>query len=43
MLNQEQMKKIVGEFVLKFIEEDMYVGVGTGSTVGYFITKLAEK
>ncbi len=41
MLNQEQMKKLAGEYVVKYIKDDMIVGVGTGSTVKYFIDKLS--
>lgn len=42
MLNQEQMKKLAGEAAIQYINEGMVVGVGTGSTVKYFIDKLAE-
>ncbi len=37
----EQMKKRAAEAALAFVEDDMVVGVGTGSTVNYFIDALA--
>lgn len=41
MLDQNAMKKLAGEYALKYVEGGMIVGVGTGSTVKYFIEKLA--
>lgn len=41
MLDQNAMKKLAGEFAIKYVESGMTVGVGTGSTVKYFIEKLA--
>jgi ribose 5-phosphate isomerase A len=41
-MNQEQIKKMVGEYAIKYVLDDMIVGVGTGSTVKYFIAKLAD-
>ncbi len=43
MLDQIQMKKLAGEYAIKYIKNDMIVGVGTGSTVKYFIDSLASK
>ncbi len=43
MLNLEQMKQLAGESAIKYIEDGMIVGVGTGSTVKYFIEKLATR
>ena len=40
-MNQDAMKKIAAEAALKYIEYDAVVGVGTGSTVNYFIAALA--
>ena len=40
MLNQDELKKLCGEYAFKYVEEGMIVGVGTGSTVKYFIDKL---
>lgn len=41
-MNQDEMKKQVAEAALKFIPEDGIIGVGTGSTVQYFIEGLAK-
>jgi ribose 5-phosphate isomerase A len=41
MFNQDQMKQIAGEAAIKYIKQDMVIGVGTGSTVKYFIDKLS--
>ena len=43
MITQEQMKQLAGEYAIKYVAEDMVVGVGTGSTVKYFIQKLATQ
>ena len=42
MLTNEQMKQMAGETAIKYVTKGMVVGVGTGSTVKYFITKLAQ-
>jgi len=42
MLDQNAMKQKAGEYALKFIKPGMLVGVGTGSTVKYFIEALAS-
>jgi len=39
-IDKEAGKKAAAEAVLQFIENDMIVGVGTGSTVEHFITAL---
>ena len=39
MLNQDELKKLCGEYAFKYVEEGMIIGVGTGSTVKYFIDK----
>jgi ribose 5-phosphate isomerase A len=41
-MNQEEMKKCVAEAALKYIEPDAIIGVGSGSTVDYFIDVLAS-
>lgn len=41
--NQDQMKKRVAEAALEYIKPGMIVGVGTGSTVNFFIEALATK
>ncbi len=43
MIDKETLKQQAAEAALKFIERDMIVGVGTGSTVNYFIEALAKK
>lgn len=41
-MDQNALKKLVGEYAIKYInDDDMMVGVGTGSTVKYFIDALA--
>lgn len=42
-IDQNKLKQLAGEYAIKYIEDDMIVGVGTGSTVRYFIDKLATK
>lgn len=42
MMNQNDMKKAAAEKALEFIQPDTIVGVGTGSTVNYFIDALAQ-
>jgi ribose 5-phosphate isomerase A len=39
---QDEMKKMAAEAALNYIEKDDLVGVGTGSTVNYFIEALAK-
>jgi ribose 5-phosphate isomerase A len=41
-MNKEELKKKAAEAALAFIEDDMVVGVGTGSTVNYFIDALVS-
>ncbi|GGO64071.1 ribose-5-phosphate isomerase RpiA [Bowmanella pacifica] len=41
-MNQNELKKAAALAALDFIEDDSIVGVGTGSTVGYFIEGLAS-
>jgi ribose 5-phosphate isomerase A len=43
LITQEQMKQIAGAYAIKYVEDDMVVGVGTGSTVKYFIDSLKDK
>jgi ribose 5-phosphate isomerase A len=40
-MTQDEMKKAAAIHALEFIENDAIVGVGTGSTVNYFIDALA--
>ena len=41
-MSPEQKKQKAAEAALEFVEDDMIVGVGTGSTVNYFIDALAS-
>lgn len=41
-MTQDEQKRAVAEAALDFIENDMVVGVGTGSTANYFIDGLAR-
>lgn len=40
MLDKEAGKKIAAQAALEYVKDDMVVGVGTGSTVEYFIEAL---
>jgi ribose 5-phosphate isomerase A len=42
MLDQNELKKLCGEYAFKYVEEGMVIGVGTGSTVKYFIDELGR-
>ncbi len=42
-MSQNEQKRAVAEAALRYIEDDAWLGVGTGSTVEYFIEALAEK
>ena len=39
--NKQEQKRQVGKEVLKLIPDDEVIGIGTGSTVDYFIAELA--
>jgi ribose 5-phosphate isomerase A len=41
-VHDEQKKKRVAEYALKYIPDNGIIGIGTGSTVNYFIEFLAE-
>ena len=41
-MNQDEKKRRVAEAAIKYVEDDMVVGVGTGSTVNFFIEELAK-
>lgn len=41
-MNQDLKKERVAAAALDYIEDDQIVGIGTGSTVNFFIQKLAE-
>ncbi len=40
-MSKDNLKKAAAEAVLKFIEPDTIIGIGTGSTANYFIDALA--
>src|SRR5437763_15814813 len=41
-MDANAQKKAAAEAALKYVEDDAMVGVGTGSTVNYFIDALAS-
>jgi ribose 5-phosphate isomerase A len=41
-MSQDAQKKAAAEAALKYVEDDATIGVGTGSTVNYFIDALAS-
>jgi ribose 5-phosphate isomerase A len=41
-MSQDDRKKEVAKAAIDYIEDDMIVGVGTGSTVNFFIEELAK-
>jgi len=41
-MSQNESKRLAGEKAIDFVEDGMIVGVGTGSTVAYFIDALAR-
>lgn len=42
-MNQDQLKRQVAEAAMEYVEADMVIGVGTGSTVNHFIDCLADR
>jgi ribose 5-phosphate isomerase A len=42
MLNQSDKKQAVAKKAADYIEDDFYIGVGTGSTADYFIQELGK-
>jgi len=42
VVSQNEHKRLAGERAIDFVEDGMIVGVGTGSTVAYFIDALAR-
>ena len=41
-MNQDELKKMVAEAALEYVELGTIIGVGTGSTANYFIDELAK-
>lgn len=42
-MSTEEIKKLIGEKAADFIEPGMLVGIGSGSTVRYFIERLSQR
>ena len=42
MLSQSDKKQAVAKRAVEYIEDDSYIGVGTGSTADYFIQELEK-
>ena len=42
-MTQDKLKQLAAEQAVQYIEEDEIVGVGSGSTVNFFIDALAQK
>jgi ribose 5-phosphate isomerase A len=42
-MDQDALKKAAAESAMAYVEDDMMVGVGTGSTVNFFIAALAAR
>jgi len=42
-MTQDDLKRAAAEAALKYVEDGAWLGVGTGSTVDFFIAALAEK
>ena len=43
MITQEEIKRKTGEFVVDMVQQDMVVGIGTGSTAYWFIEALGKR
>lgn len=41
-MTQDEQKKLVAREAIKYVVEDAFVGVGSGSTANYFIDELAK-
>lgn len=42
MMTQDEQKRLAAREAIKYVVEDAYVGVGTGSTANFFIDELAK-
>jgi len=42
-MNKDEQKRIAGRAAMRYVEDGIIVGVGTGSTVAHFIDALAER
>lgn len=43
MLSPDKIKQLVGKEAVSLVQQDMTIGIGSGSTVFYFIEALAQK
>lgn len=43
LTSQAELKRMCAEYAVKYVKRDMIIGVGTGSTVKYFIDKLGSQ
>jgi ribose 5-phosphate isomerase A len=43
MLSPDKIKQLVGREAVSLVQQDMIIGIGSGSTVFYFIEALAQK
>ncbi len=43
MTAQEKMKETAGGYAVQLIQPGMTIGIGTGSTISYFIKALGQK
>lgn len=41
--SQDQLKRLVGKEAVKYVQNNMIVGLGTGSTVKYMVDALGER
>jgi len=41
-MTQDEQKQLVAREVIKYVVDDAYIGVGTGSTTNFFIDELAK-
>ena len=43
MTKQDQLKRAAAEKAVEFVPENEYIGIGTGSTINFFIEALGKK
>ena len=43
MLSTDEIKKLVAEKAVDLVQDGMVLGIGSGSTVAYFIAAIAKK
>ncbi|MCL4763212.1 MAG: ribose-5-phosphate isomerase A, partial [Burkholderiales bacterium] len=41
-MTQDELKQAVARAAVKYVEDDAFVGVGSGSTANFFIDELAK-